>query len=50
MSESSEVVGGGTSAAVTTPAPEVSVAPVKEGRRGTQLEDAPRGPEGSALK
>ena len=50
MSESSEVVGGGTSAAATTPAPEVSVAPVKEGRGGTQLEDAPRETKGSALR
>ena len=48
MSESSEVVGGGTSAAA---APEVSAAaPVEKGGRGTPLEDAPRGPEGSAFK
>ena len=47
MSESSEVVGGGTSAVVV---PEVSAAaPVKEGGRGTPLEDAPQGLEGSAL-
>ena len=51
MSESSEVVGGGTSEAAATTAPEVSaVAPVEEGRGGTPLEDAPQGPEGSALK
>ena len=49
MSESSEVVGGGTSIAATT-APEVSAAPVKEGGRGTLLEDAPRETEGSALR
>ena len=50
MSESSKVVGGGTSAA--TPAPEVSAAstPVEKGGGGTPLEDAPQGPEGSALK
>ena len=48
MSESSEVVGGGTSATAT---PEVSAAtPVEEGGEGTLLEDAPRGPEGLALK
>ena len=49
MSESSEVVGGGTSAAA---APEVSaaMAPVEEGRGGTSPEDAPLGPEGSTLK
>ena len=47
MSESSEVVGGGTSAAAV---PEVSAAPVEEGGRGTLLEDAPRKTEGSALR
>ena len=48
MSESSEVVDGGTSA---TAVPEVSiVAPVEEGGGGTLLEDAPQGPEGSSLK
>ena len=41
MYESFEVVGGGTSAAA---------APVEKGGRGTPLEDAPRGPEGSAFK
>ena len=46
MSESSEAVGGGMSAAT----PEVSAAPVEEGGGGTLLEDAPRGTEGSALK
>ena len=46
MSESSEVVNGGTSAA----APEVSVAPVEEGGGGTLLEDAPQEIEGSALR
>ena len=47
MSESSEVVGGGTLAA-----PEVSAAstPIEDGGGGTLLEDTPRGPEGSALK
>ena len=48
MSESSEVVGGGTS--VATAAPEVSVAPVEEGGGGTLLEDAPQETEGSAFK
>ena len=48
MSESSEVVGRGTSAAAT---PEVSAAaPVEEGGGGTLLKDAPQGPEGSTLK
>ena len=48
MSESSEVVDGGTLAV----APEVSAeaAPIKEGGGGTSLEDAPLGPEGSTLK
>ena len=46
MSESSEVVGGGTSVAAL----EVSAAPVEEGGGGTQLEDAPRETEGSALR
>ena len=48
ISESSEVVGGGMSAA----APEVSVAvaPVEEGGGGTSPEDALLGPEGSTLK
>ena len=46
MSESFEVVGGGTLVA----APEVSAAPVEEGGGGTQLEDAPRETEGSALR
>ena len=49
MSESSEVVGGGTSVAAT-PLPEVSAAPVEEGGWGTLLEDAPRETEGSALR
>ena len=50
MSESSKVVGGGTSTAAA--APEVSTAstPVEEGGEGTSPEDAPLGPEGSTLK
>ena len=48
MSESFEVVDGGTSVAAT--APEVSAAPVEEGGRGTLLEDAPQETEESALK
>ena len=48
MSESSKVVGRGTSVAVAPP--EVSAAPVEEGRGGTLLEDAPRKTEGSALR
>ena len=48
MSESSEVVSGGTSAAAAeVPA---AAAPVEEGGGETSLEDAPRGPEGSALR
>ena len=49
MSESSEVVSGGTSVAAP---PEVSTAstPVEKGGRGTSPEDAPLGPEGSTLK
>ena len=42
MSESSEVVGEGTSVA--------AAAPVEEGGGGTLLEDAPRETEGLALK
>ena len=49
MSESSEIVDGGTSVAAAAP-PEVSAAPVEEGGRGTLLEDAPRKTEGSALR
>ena len=50
MSESSEVVGGGTSTAIATAAPEVSAAPVEEGEGGALLEDAPQETEGSALR
>ena len=49
MSESSEVVGGGTSIAIAA-APKVSAAPVEKGGGGTPLEDAPQETEGSALK
>ena len=48
MSESSEVVGGGTS--VAEAAPEVSATPVEEGGGGTLLDDAPQKTEGSALR
>ena len=48
MSESFDIVDGGTSVAAV--APEVSAAPVEEGGGGTLLEDAPRETEGSALK
>ena len=48
MSESFDLVGGGTSIAAATP--EVSAAPVKEGGGGTLLEDAPREIDGSALR
>ena len=48
MSESSEVVDGGTS--VATAAPEASTATVEEGGGGTLLEDAPQETKGSALK
>ena len=49
MSESSEVVSGGTSAA---PAPDVLAAstPVEEGRGGATPKDALLGHEGSTLK
>ena len=51
MSESSEVVNGGTLVAVAVAAPKVSVAaPIEEGGMGTLLEDAPQGPKGSARK
>ena len=51
MSESSEVVGGGTSAsAVAISDASVVSAPVEEGGRGTTPEDAPLGREGSTLK
>ena len=50
MSESSDVVSGGTSVAVATAAPEVSAAPVEEGGGGTLLEETPRETEGSALR
>ena len=49
MFESFEVVGGGTLVAPPPPS-EVSAAPVKEGGRGTLLEDAPQETEGSALR
>ena len=48
MSESSDVVGGGTSVAAA--APEVAAAAVEDEGRGTLLEDAPRETEGLALK
>ena len=48
MSESSEVVGGGTLVAAAIL--EVSAAPIEVGGGGTLLEDAPQGPEESALK
>ena len=44
MSESFEVVGGGTSIAAAPP--EVSAAPIEEGGGGTLLEDAHIAPEG----
>ena len=47
MSESSEVVSGGMSAALP---PEVSVALIEEGGGGTLVEDALQEPEGSAFK
>ena len=51
MSESSEVVGGGMSAAIAT-TPEVSVAltPVEDRGGGTSPRDAPLGPKGSTHK
>ena len=51
MTESSEVVSGGTSASVaaTLDASAVS-APVEEGEGGTTPKDAPLGREGSILK
>ena len=51
MSESSEVVGGGTSAsAVATPDISATSALVEKGGGGTSPEDVPLGPEGSTLK
>ena len=47
MSESSEIVSGGTSVA-TAATLEVLAAPVEEGGGGTLLEDAPRESERSA--
>ena len=41
MSESSKIVGEGTSIATTAP-PEVSVAPIEKGGGGTLLEYAPQ--------
>ena len=51
MSESSEVVGGGTAASVAA-APDASAAsaPVEEGARGPTPDDAPLGLEVSTLK
>ena len=49
MSESSEVVGGGT-LVIAAAALEVSAAPVEDGGKGILLEDAPRETEGSALR
>ena len=49
MSESSEVVDGGTSV-VAAATPEVSAAPVEEEGGETLLEDAPQETKGSALK
>ena len=49
MSESFEVVDGGTSVAAAV-TPEVLAAPVEEEGGETLLEDAPREIEGSALR
>ena len=49
MSESSEVVDGGTSVAAAVP-PEISATPIEEGGGGTLLKDAPQETEGSALR
>ena len=49
MSESFEVVGGGTLASAA-PAPDDSEAPVEEGGGKTTPENAPQGHEGSTLK
>ena len=50
MSESSEVISGGTSATVAATTPEVSAVPVEEGGGGTLLEDVPWETEGSTLR
>ena len=52
MSESSEVVGGGTSPSAVAAAPDVSAvsAHVEEGEGGTTLDDAPLGCVGPTLK
>ena len=49
MSESSETVGGGTSASVAVPEVSAAAVPVKEERGGTPLDDAPLGREGATL-
>ena len=43
MSESSEAVGGGTSASAAAPEVSATAVPVEEGGRGTPLDDAPLG-------
>ena len=48
MSESFDIVDGGTSVAAV--APKVSAAPVEEEGGGILLDDAPRETEGSALR
>ena len=51
MSESSEVVDGGTSASATAAPDALAVlAPVEEGGRGTTPNDAPLGRVGPTLK
>ena len=49
MSESSEVVGGGTSASASAPEVSAAAIPVEEGEGGTPLDDAPLGREGATL-
>ena len=50
MSESSEVVGGGTSASAAAPDVSAASAPVEEEGEGTALYDTPLGRERATLK
>ena len=50
MSESSEIVSGGTLVVATALDVSAVATPVEEGGGGTSPEDAPLGPEGSTLK
>ena len=49
MSESSEAIGGGTSALAAAPEVSAVAVPVEEGGGRTPLDDAPQGREGATL-